>query len=331
MTRPDLGSGRTRPDPDLDHGRHRRPGGGCTTPYGGSPGPTTWPETCCGTGRSTPPERPSTSIWSPRRHCPRRPSLSPSRAVMAAGTGTDGLLVESSGWEADAIAIRAALAAIELADDSAQAAMDELERQGGTGVGGLAPDRDPGDVAAARGAAHPHGRQSPATRAACSPRWRGPRTGCSNIRPWSAPAFSGGGGLAERAARDGPADPQHVGRRPSPRRALRRRHPTHHGPSRPRHPVERHPTGQPAHPGPAPARGGRTVAGRPILRATARSGSQSYDAGSDHARHIVFLPGTDDLTTLPWEQDQDLRDSGTNFRNIGGLAHRLRARASSTR
>ncbi|MCW2843393.1 MAG: hypothetical protein JWN22_1309, partial [Nocardioides sp.] len=35
-------------------------------------------------------------------------------------------------------------------------------------------------------------------------------------------------------------------------------------------------------------------------------------------RHIVYLPGTDDMATLPWTQDGDVRDMATNFALIHG-------------
>ena len=35
-------------------------------------------------------------------------------------------------------------------------------------------------------------------------------------------------------------------------------------------------------------------------------------------RHVVYLPGTDDLATTPWGQDGDVRDLGTNFQLVGG-------------
>src|SRR3546814_9817478 len=38
---------------------------------------------------------------------------------------------------------------------------------------------------------------------------------------------------------------------------------------------------------------------------------QTLDAGTDGVRHIVYLPGTDDIATLPWTQDGDARDTGT--------------------
>jgi hypothetical protein len=40
--------------------------------------------------------------------------------------------------------------------------------------------------------------------------------------------------------------------------------------------------------------------------------------GPDGDRHIVFLPGTDDLGTLPWTQDGDVRDMGTNLQLVAG-------------
>ncbi len=35
-------------------------------------------------------------------------------------------------------------------------------------------------------------------------------------------------------------------------------------------------------------------------------------------RHIVYLPGTDDLTTLPWTQDDDVRDLPTDLLLMAG-------------
>ncbi len=42
--------------------------------------------------------------------------------------------------------------------------------------------------------------------------------------------------------------------------------------------------------------------------------------GSDgHVSHIVNLPGTDDLETLPWTADDDVRDMGTNLDLVAGV------------
>ena len=44
---------------------------------------------------------------------------------------------------------------------------------------------------------------------------------------------------------------------------------------------------------------------------------QTIRGGDGKVRHIVYLPGTDDLTTLPWTQDGDVRDMATNLQLIG--------------
>ncbi|KQW50682.1 hypothetical protein ASC77_25485 [Nocardioides sp. Root1257] len=45
---------------------------------------------------------------------------------------------------------------------------------------------------------------------------------------------------------------------------------------------------------------------------------QTLDGGTDRARHIVYVPGTDDLGTLPWTQDDDVRDLGSDLRSAAG-------------
>ena len=45
---------------------------------------------------------------------------------------------------------------------------------------------------------------------------------------------------------------------------------------------------------------------------------QTLGAGTGGVRHIVYLPGTDDMATLPWTQDEDVRDLGTDLRTMGG-------------
>ena len=40
--------------------------------------------------------------------------------------------------------------------------------------------------------------------------------------------------------------------------------------------------------------------------------------GPDGVRHIVYLPGTDDMTTLPWTQDHDVRDLPTDLLLMSG-------------
>ena len=45
---------------------------------------------------------------------------------------------------------------------------------------------------------------------------------------------------------------------------------------------------------------------------------QTLTGADGTVRHIVYLPGTDDLTTTPFDQDGDVRDLATNLRLVGG-------------
>jgi hypothetical protein len=45
---------------------------------------------------------------------------------------------------------------------------------------------------------------------------------------------------------------------------------------------------------------------------------QTIASADGTVRHIVYLPGTDDLTTTPWSQDGDVRDLGTNLLLVSG-------------
>ncbi|MEZ5094474.1 hypothetical protein [Nocardioides sp.] len=45
---------------------------------------------------------------------------------------------------------------------------------------------------------------------------------------------------------------------------------------------------------------------------------QTWTGGDGVPHHIVYLPGTDDLTTLPWTADDDVRDLPTNLLALNG-------------
>jgi hypothetical protein len=45
---------------------------------------------------------------------------------------------------------------------------------------------------------------------------------------------------------------------------------------------------------------------------------QTLTAADGSVRHVVYLPGTDDLATLPWTQDDDARDLATNLLLVSG-------------
>ncbi|GAB6987041.1 hypothetical protein [Nocardioides pyridinolyticus] len=50
---------------------------------------------------------------------------------------------------------------------------------------------------------------------------------------------------------------------------------------------------------------------------SADNGTIEVQTIGDH--HVVYLPGTDDMTTLPWTQDDDVRDMATNLLLSAGL------------
>ncbi|HEY3529764.1 MAG TPA: hypothetical protein VGK78_11490 [Nocardioides sp.] len=45
---------------------------------------------------------------------------------------------------------------------------------------------------------------------------------------------------------------------------------------------------------------------------------QTLHAADGTVRHVVYLPGTDDLTTTPWSHDEDVRDLPADLRVIAG-------------
>ncbi len=55
--------------------------------------------------------------------------------------------------------------------------------------------------------------------------------------------------------------------------------------------------------------------GRPDMNGTIEV--QSFTGDDGVARHVVYLPGTDDMTTWPWTQDDDVRDMGANLALVG--------------
>jgi hypothetical protein len=56
--------------------------------------------------------------------------------------------------------------------------------------------------------------------------------------------------------------------------------------------------------------------------APARNGTvelQTLTTTDGARRHVLLLPGTDDMTTLPWTRDGDVRDMGANLALVGGV------------
>jgi hypothetical protein len=221
-------------------------------------------------------------------------------AVAAATTGPDGALTASLGWEVDAALVRAALAYLETADTTAHAALEELDREVGFLLGsGLRLSAPLLPIAL------PLLERLPVEETAVEH----PRLVEHLV--------NGGGGLLGgllglgMLTRDTESASALLGAaygdRPTravPRADIRL-------PSGQRRPADL--TELVDHL--------REVAALSPEPDSPDNGTIAIQTIGDEGgvRHVVYLPGTDDMRTLPWTQDQDVRDFGTNLRLVGGL------------
>jgi hypothetical protein len=228
-------------------------------------------------------------------------------AVLAAATGRDGALVASTWWEADAVAVRAAVAGLEDADALARGSFEVIDHALGQAlgtmlpaavlvsvpllpalvVGGplLAPALD--DLLAEAVAEHPDLVQH---------------------------LVNGGGGLLDGLLLTG------VLRGPGRRRDLEDAAAvlaaTYGDPGRGRaerlgpNEAARHPDGL------ADLVGGLDRAHR--MGSDGGIEVRTTTAPDGSVRHVVHLPGTDDMATLPWTRDEDARDLATNLLLLAG-------------
>ena len=240
------------------------------------------------------------------------------RAVLAATAGPDGVLVESVGWEADAVLVRAVVTAFEDTDRLVRAGVDALDHLVGRVVGITLGATAPALLPAAAVAApympagtrrdleqwvvdHPGAVQHAVNGGGglleglwdgLTPLVPGGPLGMPLLTP---DTESGAGLLAAAYGEDGTAHVFPV-------------HDTVPGGSRP-----------PAGVSDLVAHLGEVAALSPDpdspLNGTIEVQTLRGDAG---VRHIVYLPGTDDLATLPWTQDGDVRDMGTNLLLVAG-------------
>jgi hypothetical protein len=241
-------------------------------------------------------------------------------AVLAATTGPDGLLVESAGWETDALLVRTTVAALEATDRLVHDAIEVLDQQVGHVVGltlgasapVLLPALALGDGLLPAPAREEIGREledwvveHPGVVQhtvngggglldglwdGLTPTSPGGPLGIPLLTPDTESAAGllamayGDDGAPRVLALDGPSDstqPADLTDLIGHLRDVARLSPTADSP----------------------------------LNGTIEI--QTLGAGDD-VRHIVYLPGTDDLTTLPWTQDGDVRDMATNLLLIGG-------------
>jgi hypothetical protein len=258
-------------------------------------------------------------------------------AVLAATTGPDGVLGASLGWEADALLVRAIVASFERTDQAVGLTFDAIDRQVGQALG-FAGGRAAatwlvgGALSYAAYVALPASEQA-AVRAAAG-------RGSTGIQEWMTHhpalvehAVSGGGGLVD-GLWSGLTGQSVLG--PDGRPLL---HPSTSSAAEllsgvypddgaaqvvARDDLDPHGQGSSTVP--------RDLAAMLThLREVSllSQGSDSPDngtvevqtiTGSNGTRHVVYLPGTDDMATSPWSRDDDVRDLPTNFAAIGGAS-----------
>jgi hypothetical protein len=168
--------------------------------------------------------------------------------VLAATTGPDGVLVESLGWEADAVLVRGVVAGFETTDGLVRAWMQPLDQAlVEHAFGATDPQRSSALVALAYG--------------------------------------SDGHPSVHRVHVDVPSSQQQPADLAGLVRQLQHVAALSHGSDSP-------------------------------LNGTIEI--QTIGAGTGGVRHIVYLPGTDDMTTLPWTHDGDVRDLATDLLLMAG-------------
>jgi hypothetical protein len=233
-------------------------------------------------------------------------------AVLAATTGPVGVLTGSLGWEADAVLVRAAVSALAASDEAARLALELIDWRLGLTAGTALRLAGPVLLPAAVGAVTS---MTPAARARLgtgAERWilRHPDV--------VQHAVNAGGGLFtglcplavlvpdNRMATALLAVPYDDGDPVTTRRPDLDATVSDRQPDSVRGLVDHLSEVAALSPTPASADNG-TIA------------VQSLDPGTARARHIVYLPGTDDLGTRPTTQDEDVRDLGTDLRSAAGL------------
>ena len=203
--------------------------------------------------------------------------------VLAATTGPDGVLVESCGWEADAVLVRAAITTFEVTDALAAAAVDEIDRC--------------------------LGRTAVVVLGASAPVWLLPGTR-AEVEAWVVAHPS----VVEHTVNGG------FGLGPEPAAGLLAQAYGDDGTAQVT-PLSTEADSEQ----PADLEGLVThlqdvaaLSPDPDSPLNGTIEIQTIDEGAGGVRHIVYLPGTDDIATLPWTQDDDVRDLPTDLLLIAG-------------
>ncbi|WP_205472668.1 hypothetical protein [Nocardioides sp. SYSU D00038] len=254
-------------------------------------------------------------------------------AVLAATTGPDGVLVESWGWETDAVLIRLTVEALETTDELVRTSFEVLDHATGRVLGWSVTAGAPLLLAGAAALAVAYAALPPAAQAEVREQGGRALQDLLTDHPELVQhVVNGGGGLL-----DGLWDGLTPGPVGGPL-GLPSFHPD---------------TGAAAgtlsalYPGPGavevrpldvdvPGSGQQPGSLHDLVTHLAEVAGLSDDPDSPYngtiqvetvtgpdgqVGHIVYLPGTDDLTTLPWTQDGDIRDLATNLQLVDGAAN----------
>ncbi|ANH37941.1 hypothetical protein I601_1506 [Nocardioides dokdonensis FR1436] len=238
------------------------------------------------------------------------------REVLAATTGPDGVLVEALGWELDARAVRLAVRLLQESDDLAEVSLAALDQLVGLTLG--------------LGVGHALFVTAPLW----APRVAGTTATATLLWPHLPPTAQDA--LRRQAARSGARAGDWLTTNP---RLVERLAGGAGGLLDPRLLAALYGAGR-ARTTPLPgvrveasARSPRSVADlvehlaqlsalsgpdRPEMNGTVEV--QSFTGADGQRRHVVYLPGTDDMTTWPWTQDGDVRDMGTNLHLVAAAS-----------
>lgn len=258
-------------------------------------------------------------------------------AVLAACSGPEGLVGDSVGWESDAVVIRATVTALEDTDDLVHASLEALDylvgRTLGLGLGVAAPVLAPALVGGIVVGSQvlpllPPGMQEQVNdgEAACLAALESALTGHPELVRH---AVNGGGGLLD-GLWDGltpllPGGPFGLPSFTPDTESAAGLLATLYGPETGHHErvVALDVPGSDTAPGSVQDVVDHLagVAGLSQGASSPANGTiqiQTLSGQDGTVRHIVYVPGTDDLATLPWTQDGDVRDMATNVLLVDG-------------
>ena len=243
-------------------------------------------------------------------------------AVLAATSGPDGVLVASVVWEADAVTIRVAVRATQLTDELVARTWEVLDHQLGVTVGFTVAAGAPALVLPAAGLALLWTQLPPDTQAALQDK------SLDELQEWLVDhpelvqhLANGGGGLLEGlwdgltpVTPGGPFGvPLLVPDTESAAGLLAALYGDGHHQTTPATLVI---------PGSDTAPADLAGLVQHLEQVDDQPDGvvevQTIRTTDGSVRHVVYLPGTDDLTTTPWSQDADVRDLGTNLLLVSG-------------